>query len=473
MTDTPKLPGNTPPSSPVPTSGNGESRAIREVIDLSRPTGHQRREVGAVLNPLTEAMLRDFRREVAGKVADGSPRFLCACCRSPVELRSNPASATVPRDGRASHFRHPVGAGPCDWRTPHDPHVAARKYPSNEGPEHAFLKAQLVDCLSRDPRFSNIQVERQVPILGGTHLQPDVSATFLGQPVAFDIQLSTTGLKVVMDREKGYRGAGCHHVWLTGPEIAQLTQACFGDIHSAAGGRIFVIDPASVAATMRAGKFQLREISLTPRLAKGKAVHSIWTSAMVGADVVMKPAPERRVEGLARYQRIMDTAAQEAFGSARQRIRDNAIGGMPLKAVMADWRSVAAYVDGDRYDRAAGDGLGAVLAFLQQVESCCLDIGVETDQAMLQELRRRADILLNQPGWAPLVELVLRIVPGMEDAMGPGQLEQLHRATARGGSSLMTWYRSMLGVHYPWLTYQLIARAPRFTPNLAGFTGNA
>lgn len=473
MTDTPKLPGNTPPSSPISKSGGGESRAIREVIDLSRPTGHQRREVGAVLNPLTEAMLRDFRREVAGKIADGSPRFLCACCQSPVELRSNPASATVPRDGRAAHFRHPVGAGLCDWRTPHDPHVAARKYPTNEGPEHAFLKAQLVDCLSRDPRFSDIQVEKQVPILGGTRLQPDVSATFLDQLIAFDIQLSTTGLKVVMDREKGYRGAGYQHVWLTGPEIARLTQACFGDIHSGAGGRIFVIDPGSVAATMRTDQFQLREISLAPRLAKGKAMHSIWTSAMVGADVIMKPAPQRKAESLARYQRVMDTAAYEALGAPRERIRDNAARGLPLKAVMPDWRAIASYVDGDKYDRAGGDGLGAILAFLEQVERCCMDLTIETDDAMLRELRRRTDIVLNQPGWAPLVELVLGIVPGMDDAMGPAQLEQLHRATARRGSSIMTWYRSMLSVLYPWLAYQLIARAPRFTPNLAGFTGNA
>nr|WP_295884951.1 hypothetical protein [uncultured Devosia sp.] len=473
MTDTPKLPSSPPPSSPVSKSGDGESRAIREVIDLSRPAGHQRREVGAVLNPLTEAMLRDLRREVAGANADGNARFLCGSCGAPVTLCSNPASATVPRDGRAAHFRHPVGAGPCDWRTPHDPNVAAKKYASNEGPEHAFLKAQLVDCLHRDPRFSNIRVEKQVPILGGTRLQPDVSATFMGQLVAFDIQLSTTGLRVVMDREKGYRGAGYQHVWLTGPEIEPLTQACFGDIHSGAGGRIFVIDPGSVAATMRTGQFQLREISLTPRLAKGKAVHSIWISAMVGVDVIMKPAPQRRTEGLARYQRVMDTAAHEAFGASRQRIRENAARGLPLKTVMPEWRAIASHVDGDKYDRAAGDGLGPVLAFLQQVEGCCLDLTIETDDAMLRELRRRIDIVLNQPGWAPLVELVMGLVPGMAGAMGPAQLEQLHRATASRGGSTMTWYRSMLSVLYPWLAYQLIARAPRFTPNLAGFTGNA
>lgn len=140
---------------------------------------------------------------------------------------------------------------------------------------------------------------------------------------------------------------------------------------------------------------------------------------------------------------------------------------------MPEWRAIASHVDGDRYDRAAGDKLGAVLAFLQQVESCCLDLTIETDDAMLRELRRRADIVLAQPGWAPLVELVLRIAPGMDDAMGPAQVEQLHRATARRGSSIMTWYRSMLSVLYPWLAYQLIARAPRFTPNLAGFTGSA
>ena len=170
---------------------------------------------------------------------------------------------------------------------------------------------------------------------------------------------------------------------------------------------------------------------------------------MVGTDVIMVPPPQRRAEGLARYQRVMDTAAQEAFGGPRQRIHDNAARGLPLKAVVAEWRATASHVEGDRYDRAAGDGLGAVLAFLQQVECCCMDLTVETDQAMLLELRRRVDIVLGQPGRAPLVKLVLRIVPGMDDAMGPAQLEQLHRATARRGSSTMTWCRSMLSVLYP------------------------
>ena len=147
--------------------------------------------------------------------------------------------------------------------------------------------------------------------------------------------------------------------------------------------------------------------------------------------------------------------------------------GLPLKTVVVDWRAIASHFDGNRYDRAAGDALGEALAFLRQVELCRMDLTVETDQAMLRDLRRRTDVVLNEPGWAPLVELVLRLVPGMDDAMGPAQLEQLHRATARRGSSTMTWCRSMLSVLYPWLAYQLIARAPRFTPNLAGFTGSA
>ena len=89
---------------------------------------------------------------------------------------------------------------------------------------------------------------------------------------------------------------------------------------------------------MRTGQFQLREISLTPRLAKGKAVHSIWTSAMVGADVIMKPAPQRKAEGLGRYQRGMDTAAHKEFGALRQRIHDNAARGVNRPRTLTPYR---------------------------------------------------------------------------------------------------------------------------------------
>ncbi len=72
---------------------------------------------------------------------------------------------------------------------------------------------------------------------------------FPGRPLAVDVQLSTASLKIIVDREADYRSAGYHHIWVVGPQIDRLSQKAFGDIHSNAGGRIFVIDPGSVAAT--------------------------------------------------------------------------------------------------------------------------------------------------------------------------------------------------------------------------------
>ena len=138
----------------------------------------------------------------------------------------------------------------------------------------------MADCIRRDERLSDIQVEKQVPMPDGErHHQPDVSAHFLGRPLAVDVQLSTASLKLIVDRKTDYRSVGYHHIWVVGPQIERLTRKAFGDIHNNAGGRTFVIDSGSMAATARSGELHLRELSLAPRLAKGKAVHNVWPPA--------------------------------------------------------------------------------------------------------------------------------------------------------------------------------------------------
>lgn len=450
-----------------------ERRAIKQVFDLSRPEGQQLRAVAAVLDPLTPAMLSDLRRDTETDRLAGAPRFLCASCREPVDIRHS-SGVDAPADGRGAHFRHPTGGKQCKWRTPLDLHVTARKYPNHEGGDHSFLKMQLAECLSCDERFSDVQLEKQVTMPEGMkNRRPDVSANFLGHRLAVDLQLSTTGLKVVIGREEGYRATGHHHIWVTAPDFENLTKKTFTDIRSGTGGRIFVIDDGSVAATIQTGQLKLRELSLAPRLVEGRALHNIWNTSLIGADVIMTPAERRKAEGIANYHKAMEIQADAAFGALRHRIRAYAAAALPLKTVLPAWRSIAAYVEGDKFDRAISDGVGEVLAFLQQVELCCLDLMVETDTAMLDELRRRTGIVLGRWGWAPLVALVEKLVPDFTSIMTQAQAAQLRKATSENGGSQLSWWVSMLAILYPWLSYDLLAKAPKFAPKLPGLGGTA
>ncbi len=74
------------------------------------------------------------------------------------------------------------------------------------------------------------------------------------------------------------------------------------------------------------GELHLLELSLAPRLAKGKVVHNVWTSSVVGTDVIMMSPVDRKAEVLTNYHVAMETWPMSRLVSLRHRIRDKAAG---------------------------------------------------------------------------------------------------------------------------------------------------
>lgn len=86
----------------------------------------------------------------------------------------------------------------------------------------------IAESLRCDPRFSEVKVEA---IIKGqdrvTWRKPDVQAIYEGIPVAFEIQLSTTFLRVIAERRSFYQRNGGLLVWIFKPfdaDRARLTQ---------------------------------------------------------------------------------------------------------------------------------------------------------------------------------------------------------------------------------------------------------
>lgn len=80
------------------------------------------------------------------------------------------------------------------------------------------------------------------------------------------------------------------------------------------GGRIFAVDDASIAASLSSGRFQLKELSIVPRLVPGRPVHNIWLARIVGTDAILMDPFQRRKEGERQYSQALLTAANASFG---------------------------------------------------------------------------------------------------------------------------------------------------------------
>jgi hypothetical protein len=142
----------------------------------------------------------------------GEPRLVCATCDTPVYLVSTP--------DKAFFFRHTVEDGSCPAQTrgkwSHD-EIRAMKYQgARESDAHRRIKALIARSLEADPSVSGVLLEktwRSTTDLA-TYRRPDVRASFKDVRLAFEAQLSTTFLDVVVGRREFYRREGALLVWI-------------------------------------------------------------------------------------------------------------------------------------------------------------------------------------------------------------------------------------------------------------------
>lgn len=463
--------GGTPPAS----SGGDDYRAIKEVIDATLPLGQQLRTVQNVADALTQVGVTNLRTELGIARAAGSVRFLCATCGEPVHIAQRPPGPDVPKDGRAAYFKHYANrnAPPCTCRTPRGAHdVGAVKFAGlQEGLDHETLKHQLAACLSADPRFTDIQIERRVTAPDGSWRVPDVSAMFEDRLVAFDLQLATLPITTILARGSFYAANNVKHVWLTdAADLSRLTQQAFIDLHLNSGGRIFAIGDASVAVSLRSNTFHLLELSILPRLAPELAPHNVWRRDLVDTSVILMDPAQRTTGGQRRYREALTVQATTLFGPDRSAIRQAAGAGQNLRAIGLHWTRIANAVRGSSIEAAIADDVGSVLAFLAQVERFAT--AAPADRATRQpELQKRLDgLLTGRHGlhWAPLVELACKTIPAVMPALSPANLARLnaHRTASNTVRPLLRWHGGMLCVLFPWVSFRLLAKAPKHLPQL-------
>lgn len=462
-------------NSGLPHLGNGDFRAISTVLDTRLPAGRQRRTAQSVLDPQTVGSLAELRTEVHVANSEEKPLFLCGQCEEPVFVAQRPATPDVPRDGRAAFFKHfsSKDASPCSWRSQSNLHsVGGVQYNgTQEGLDHHTLKHALADCLRRDPRCAQVQVEKRIVGKDSNWRVPDVSAIIDGRVVAFDLQLATLPISTIRERTAFYSANDVHHVVLTDAvDLARLTQQAFCDLHLNMGGRIFAIDDDATAASLGSGSFRLKELSIVPRLVVGRPIHNVWQSRLVGTDAILMDPSLRRTEGERQFSQALLSAANASFGPQRQAIRRAAAMNMGHAAVFEHWNHIARAIGGLNEDSAVAQDVGAVLAFLAQVEICCNVAPDQQPDAQL-ELQQRLKTLLSTRHalhWAPLVVHVLKPLPGIEPAIGPANGARLNALLTQTHTvkPLLRWHAGMICALHPWLGFRLLVKAPKFLPTM-------
>lgn len=244
---------------------------------------------GAVLN--VRRLIRAFRYERAILlrqklkllVKDNGTRLVCATCGVPVYLACSTSKRFFFR------HRHEDGSCPAFTRTGFsEADIRAMKYRGNQESEtHKRIKLLVLRSLSADPRFAALvseQTWRSSEGLPGLR-RPDVSARIDQLRLAFEVQLSTTFLDVLLSRREFYRSERAALVWVLPnfhPNYRRMTD---DDILFGNNSNIFVVDETTAAASEAAGAFMIKCWHRKPVI-DGDQIVDEWVERLVSWDEI-------------------------------------------------------------------------------------------------------------------------------------------------------------------------------------------
>jgi len=154
-----------------------------------------------------------LRMSLREGIAEKKPLLACPLCIVPVHMVSLSQE-------RRFYFRHETEDGRCPAKTKgrlSEERILAMKYDgARESAAHIRMKEIIAESLRRDSDFSQVEVE---PIWKGAERnerrRPDVRAMWRATlPVAFEVQLSTTFLRVIAERRQFYLRQGGLLIWV-------------------------------------------------------------------------------------------------------------------------------------------------------------------------------------------------------------------------------------------------------------------
>lgn len=235
---------------------------INEVFDIKEEQIYQANEFLSK----SEHELMHWRRALEESILMGKPRLICPYCHQMLKLCGRKCQRGV-----VSYFSHLYDSEDCLIKTTTQltkEEIEIRKYGKvNESKRHQELKHLIADVLqdekSREMGIDGVQIEKridsQLPYMNWR--RPDVQAQYKGMNIVFELQLSTTFLSVVVDRDIFYRLNGYFIVWVfnfdDNKEYVNLHNMMCKDIYYANKRNVFILDKKAQELSRERGELVL------------------------------------------------------------------------------------------------------------------------------------------------------------------------------------------------------------------------
>ena len=213
-----------------------------------------------------EHELMHWRRALEEAIIVGKPRLICPYCKQMLKLCGRSDSR-----GTISYFSHLYDSDDCEIKTTSHmskEEINAHRYGSVcESERHHTLKNMIAEVLStpnsHQAGISSVEIEKRInsPLPYMNWRKPDILAQFNDKKIVFELQLSTTFLSVVVDRDLFYRLHGYYIIWVfnfdDNKEYVNLQNMMCKDIYYANKRNIFIFDKKAQELSQERGELIL------------------------------------------------------------------------------------------------------------------------------------------------------------------------------------------------------------------------
>lgn len=254
---------------------------------------------GAIL-PVKEVIGSDYekvmklRTEIRTLIARGVPRYICPWCHVPVNL------ARLEKFKRF-FFKHTIEDGSCPAHTSgklSEAEINARKYNGvKESEPHKEMKKIISESLQLDGKFKEVAVEQvlkgQEP---GKWRKPDVSATFDNKvQIVFEIQLSTTFLRVIVERKEFYLKEDRLLCWIFKEIKEEYPRLMQDDIFYSNNHNLFLASEETLRVSRQQEKFFLKCCWVEPTIENQQIINTPWKEKIVPFDELTLDFKQQRI----------------------------------------------------------------------------------------------------------------------------------------------------------------------------------
>jgi len=233
--------------------------------------------------------LGELRRKQKESILLKKPLYICGKCEQPLALKGKP------NNNKEFYLAHLKNSLDCDWKSGDDRTRleihSEMFFRVRESEKHKELKAFIVDKLEKDKVFSQIKSEKRFKSdFGEQYKIPDVSTVKIENNgfidiktnVVFEIQLTSTYLDVIIDRERFYYENKSNIIWIFSKFSNDLskTKMTEDDILFSNKKNVFILDEEAQKISKEKQSLYLKNIYLEVDSKKSK-INYKWSKSKI------------------------------------------------------------------------------------------------------------------------------------------------------------------------------------------------